>query len=99
MTRQSAAKKKPARRGPKSAYEIQTWMGSGPQPFFARLVSSRNGQTISTSEGYASKANRSKTWKPLAELLKCEIVEVDAPAAPAPSTAPASESVPSESQG
>lgn len=99
MTRQSAAKtaKKPARRGPKSAYEIQTWMGGGPQPFFARLVSSRNGQTISTSEGYASKANRSKTWKPIAEALKCEIVEV---APPAPSTAPATDpAVPSESQG
>lgn len=62
-----------------SKYKIEFWTGSGPQPFFARLCSAKNGQTIAPSEGYATKAKRTKTWGGLAEDLRCEIVNVPAP--------------------
>lgn len=105
---QSAKKKAPAKRGPKSDYVIQTWTGNGTQPFFARLASSHNGQPLATSEGYATKQKRTKTWAPIAERLKCEIVEIETPPVGQPSApasaegaapAPVPTTVPTEERG
>jgi hypothetical protein len=61
---------------PKPRWVVQFWTGEGAQPFYARLASARNGQPISTSEGYTTKAARTSTWRPIAEKLECEIEQM-----------------------
>lgn len=61
-------------------YRIELFVGAdAPQKFFARLVSARNGQTIASSEGYATKRSRAVAWNKLAAALKANIVEIVTP--------------------
>ena len=60
----------------KAAYRIEYFVGTDADPYFARLCSVVNGQTIATSEGYSSKTKRAKTWNKIALQLDCEIVNL-----------------------
>ena len=57
-------------------YAIELFTGHGAQPYFARIVSAKNGDTLATSEGYSSKRKRAQTWSRIAKRLNCLVIDI-----------------------